>query len=608
VKALPTVVLMQRILTFCSLIIVLLSPLLGCVTAPSTEQSPTAEKQKAAPADQSAAQLQALPATEAPRYSGPIQFTDITAQAGINFKHNSGAFGKKYLPETLGSGCAVLDYDNDGWQDILLINSMNWPGHAGAKSYPALYHNNKNGTFTDVTKEAGLAIEMYGLGCAVADYDNDGFDDIYITCLGANHLFRNLGNGKFQDVTAKAGVGDPGFSTSAVWFDYDKDGKLDLFVCNYVDWSIDKDLFCTLDGKNKSYCTPESYKGQSSTLYRNRGDGTFENVTERAGLHDPTSKSLGVATIDYDNDGWPDLFVANDTQPNKLYRNNGNGTFTDNAMTAGVAFSEAGVARAGMGADAADYDASGRQSLVIGNFSNEMMALYHNEGTGLFIDEAPTSTIGRASLLTLTFGCFFFDYDLDGLPDIFAANGHVSDDINKVQQKVRYAEPPHLFRNLGKKKFEEVTANLGRAVQQAMVARGAAYGDFDNDGDLDLVITTNNGKARLLRNDGGNQNNLLRIKIVGTASNRDGIGAKVTVKLPNQTKLWSMVKSGSSYCSQSELPLTFGLGKADKVSSIEVIWPSGRVDVAPEVNANQFLTFQEGKGIIAAQPIVFTRP
>ena len=336
------------------LLLFLLTPLVGCVTTPSTEQSSTAEKQKDSTAGQSAAEVQAPAATEAPRYSGPIQFTDVTAQAGINFKHNSGAFGKKYLPETVGSGCAFIDYDNDGWQDILLINSMSWPGHAGPKSYPALYHNNKNGTFTDVTKEAGLAVEMYGLGCAVADYDNDGFDDIYITCLGANHLFRNLGNGKFQDVTAKAGVGDTGFSTSAVWFDYDKDGKLDLFVCNYVDWSIDKDLYCTLDGKNKSYCTPESYKGQSSTLYHNRGDGTFENVTERAGLKDPTSKSLGVAVLDYDSDGWPDLFVANDTQPNKLYRNNGNGTFTDNAMTAGVAFSEAGVARAGMGADAAD--------------------------------------------------------------------------------------------------------------------------------------------------------------------------------------------------------------------------------------------------------------
>ena len=580
----------------------------GCVTAPPTEQSSTAEKQKDSSTDQSAAEVQAPQATEAPRYSGPIQFTDVTSQAGIHFKHNSGAFGKKFLPETVGSGCAFIDYDNDGWQDILLINSTNWPGHAGPKSYTALYHNNRNGTFTDVTKEAGLAVEMYGIGCAVADYDNDGFDDVYITCLGGNHLFRNLGNGKFQDVTGKAGVSDPGFSTSAIWFDYDKDGKLDLFVCNYVEWSIDKDLFCTLDGKNKSYCTPESYKGQSSTLYHNRGDGTFENVTQRAGLYDPTSKSLGVAMLDYDNDGWPDLFVANDTQPNKLYRNNGNGTFTDNAMTAGVAFSEAGVARAGMGVDAADYDGSGRQSLIIGNFSNEMMALYHNEGTGLFIDEAPTSTIGKASLLTLTFGCFFFDYDLDGLPDIFAANGHVSDDINKVQQKVTYAEPPHLFRNLGKKRFEEVTTKLGRAMQQAMVARGVAYGDFDNDGDLDLLIACNNGQARLLRNDGGNQNNLLRIKTVGTASNRDGIGAKITLKVSAQQKLWGVVKTGSSFASQSELPLTFGLGKADKVASIEVAWPSGRVDKLQDVNANQAITIQESKGIIATQPILFSKP
>jgi hypothetical protein len=607
VGVMTKVIKIQKTIVLRFIIVLSLLALAGCVTSPSTEQS-SAEKQKKSAADQSTAQTQAPAPTEAPRYSGPISFSDVTARAGIQFKHNSGAFGKKYLPETLGSGCAFIDYDNDGWQDILLINSMNWPGHSGPKSYPALYHNNQNGTFTDVTKEAGLAVEMYGLGCAVADYDNDGLDDIYITCLGANHLFRNAGNGRFQDVTAKAGVGDPGFSTSAVWFDYDKDGKLDLFVCNYVEWSIDKDLYCTLDGKNKSYCTPESYKGQSSTLYHNRGDGSFENVTERAGLKDPTSKSLGIAIIDYDNDGWPDLFVANDTQPNKLYRNNGNGTFIDNAMTAGVAFSETGVARAGMGADAADYDGSGRQSLLIGNFSNEMMALYHNEGTGLFIDEAPTSTIGRASLLTLTFGCFFFDYDLDGLPDVFASNGHVSDDIGKVQEKVKYAEPPHLFRNLGKKKFEEVTSKLGAAMAQAMVGRGAAYGDFDNDGDLDLLIMSNNGRARLLRNEGGNQNNILRIKIAGLISNRDGIGAKVTLKLANQTKLWSVVKSGSSYCSQSELPLTFGLGKADKVSGIEVAWPSGRVDVTSDVNANQFITIQEGKGIIASQPIVFNRP
>ncbi len=582
----------------------------GCINSPTADDvanSNSAEKSSAV-ADQAIQQTEAPAATEAPRYSGPIEFKDVTAQAGIRFKHNSGAFGKKYLPETMGSGCAFLDYDNDGWQDLLLINSMNWPERKGAKSYPALYHNNRNGTFTDVTREAGLMQEMYGLGCAVADYDNDGNVDIYITCLGPDLLFRNLGGGKFADVTAKAGTNDPAFSTSAAWIDYDKDGKLDLFVCNYVDWAVEKDLHCTLDGKNKSYCTPESYKGQSATLYRNRGDGTFENVTERAGLLDTGAKSLGVALIDFDGDGWMDLFVANDTQPNKLYKNNGNGTFTDAAMTAGVAFSEAGVARAGMGVDAADYDGSGRPSLIIGNFSNEMMALYHNEGTGLFIDEAPTSTIGQTSLLTLTFACFFLDYDLDGLPDIFAANGHVSDDISAVQPKVKYPQPPHLFRNLGKKRFEAVTARLGRAMQQPTVARGAAYGDFDLDGDLDLLVTANNGPARLLRNDGGNQNNLLRVKTQGVASNRDGIGAKISLKLADGGGMWGVVKTGSSYCSQSELPVTFGLGKADKVSRIEVTWPSGRVDIVTDINANQEIVIQEGKGIIASQPIMFARP
>jgi enediyne biosynthesis protein E4 len=603
---------MQRSFSAYILIALMLVPVVGCVQAPSADEAGTSSGQKA-PASQPAAEQAATQApaeapTEAPRYSGPLQFTDVTAEAGIRFKHNSGAYGKKYMPETLGAGCAFLDYDNDGWQDILLINSMSWPDHKGAKSFPALYHNNHNGTFTDVTREAGLAFEVYGLGCAVGDYDNDGNADIYITCLGANRLLRNLGSGKFADVTAKAGVGDTGFSTSAAWFDYDKDGRLDLFVCNYVDWAIEKDQHCTLDGKNKSYCTPEKYKGQSSTLYHNRGDSTFENVTERAGLYDPSGKSLGVALIDYDGDGWMDLFVANDTQPNKLYKNNGNSTFTDNAVTAGVAFSEAGVARAGMGADAADYDASGRQSLVIGNFSNEMIALYHNEGTGLFIDEAPTSTIGQASLQTLTFACFFFDYDLDGLLDIYSANGHVSDDIGTVQPKIKYAQPPHLFRNLGKKKFEPVAAKHGRALQQAMVGRGAAYGDFDADGDLDLLLTSNNGPARLIRNDGGNQNNLLRIKALGTRSNRDGIGAKMTLKMTDQGMLWNVVKTGSSYCSQSEMPLTFGLGKAEKIPSLEIIWPSGHKDILTDVNANQSIVVEEGKGIISAQPIVFAVP
>jgi enediyne biosynthesis protein E4 len=533
----------------------------------------------------------------------PITFTDITATAGIKFRHVSGAFGKKYLPETLGSGCAFLDYDNDGWQDVLFVNSMAWPSQKGTPSYPALYRNNHDGTFTDVTRQAGLAVQMYGLGVAVADYDNDGNVDIYITALGPNHLFRNLGGGKFKDVTSAAGVGDPGFSTSAMWFDYDRDGKLDLFVANYVQWTLETDLYCTLDGKTKSYCTPESYKGQSATLYHNRGSGTFEDVTRKAGLYDPSSKALGVALIDVDNDGWPDLFVANDTQPNKLYRNRHDGTFVDQGMTAGVAFNEAGVARAGMGVDAADIDGSGRQAIVIGNFSNEMMALYTNDGNGLFIDEAPASTIGHASLLTLTFSCFFFDADLDGLLDIFAANGHVSDDINTVQPKVTYAQPAHLFRNVGGKKFENISTTSGAALQQRVVARGAAYGDIDNDGDLDLLVTTNNGPARLLRNDGGNRNHMLRVKTIGTVSNRDGIGAKVRVAVDGGPARVAVVKTGSSYCSQSELPLTVGLGSSASVKSIEITWPNGKVERLPGTAADQVVTVQEGKGIIRTEQI-----
>ena len=586
----------------------------ACHQRPEANTSQSKEQRPASTAQATQGPQVAAPLSNSPpnggRPSGPVRFTDVTAQAGIHFRHNSGAFGKKYLPETMGSGVCVIDYDGDGWQDIFFVNSRNWPGHGSGHSYPALYHNNRDGTFTDVTQEAGLATELYGLGCAVGDYDNDGHDDIYVTALDGNHLFRNLGNGRFADVTAKAGVRDSGFSTGAVWFDYDNDGRLDLFVSHYVDWSIATDQTCSLDTKNKSYCTPELYKGQSGTLFHNKGNGVFEDVTKKAGLYDPTSKSLGIALIDVDNDGWVDLFVANDTQPNKLYRNNHNGTFTDIAVEAGVAYSDAGKKRAGMGADAADFDQSGKESLVIGNFTNESLSLYHNDGSGLFSDSSGASGIASPSATSLTFGTLFFDYDLDGLPDILAVNGHVADDISVVQPTIHYAEPPLLFHNNGNGKFEEVTDKVGSALRQPIVGRGVAYLDFDNDGDLDLVLTTSNGPAKLLRNDNGNQNDMLRIRTIGTRSNRDGIGARITVTTNTGLHLFKMVRSGSSYLSQSELPVTFGLGKptTNKLVSLEIVWPSGKRESARDIQPNQFVTLQEGKGIVSQQPIQLAGP
>ncbi|MGB7435303.1 MAG: CRTAC1 family protein [Candidatus Acidiferrum sp.] len=536
--------------------------------------------------------------------SPTIIFRDITQRAGIHFVHNNGAFGKKYLPETMGPGVAFIDYDNDGWPDIFIVNGTNWPGQPSKYSTPKLYHNNHDGTFTDVTHKAGLDVEMFGMGVAVGDYDNDGYDDLFVTAMGQSHLFHNNGNGTFSDVTQKAGLmGPKEFSTSAAWVDYDRDGKLDLVVANYVQWSIEGDLYCTLDGKSKSYCTPESYKGASIRLWHNRGDGTFEDATKKAGLAEPTSKTLGIAVMDYDNDGWPDLLLSNDTQPNKLYRNNGNGTFTEKAVLAGVAFSEDGVARAGMGVDAADYDRSGVMSLLITNFSNQMISLYHNEGKGLFVDEAPRSEIGRDTLLTLGFGCFFFDYDLDGWPDIFIANGHIDSDIQRVQPNVKYAMPPHVFRNLGQGDFQEVTKSLGPAFDTPRVGRGAAYGDVNNDGRLDLLLSTNGGPAYLFENDATGEAALqksLRIKLIGKKSNRDGIGSAVKLTSSGETQT-AMLRSGSSYMSASELVLTFGLARHDKADSIEIHWPSGQTDRLTNVPAGQTIIVTEAKGITATR-------
>ena len=544
-----------------------------------------------------AASIVALVAVAAAQTQTPgVTFTDVTATSGITFSHNSGRAGKKFLPETLGAGGSFIDVDGDGWQDLVLVNSKDWTPR-GRRSLSALYHNNKNGSFTNITAGSGLDVEMYGMGAAVGDFDNDGRDDLYFTALEGDRLFHNEGAGKFKDVTKASGMNNASFSTSAAWLDYDKDGRLDLFVANYVQWDAKDDLWCSLDGVTKSYCTPESYKGTSSKLYHGLGGGRFEDVSQKAGVGDPTSKSLGITVFDYNGDGWPDMFVANDTQPNKLYRNNKNGTFSDEGMSAGVAYSEDGVARGAMGVDTGDYDRSGHPHLLVGNFSNQMLGLYHNEGTGLFVDEAPKSSVGRASLLSLAFGVFFFDYDLDGMLDILAANGHIEEEIASVQPKVQYKQPPLLFHNTGKKAFENASAAVGTSFARPIVARGAAYADFDHDGDLDVLFTTNHGPAYLYRNDGGSRNNWISIRTRGTKSNKDGIGAIVRIQSAGG-KQWSLVRSGSSYCSQSDLAQTFGLGKDPVVTSIDVEWPSGAKDHLTNVPIKQFLTIEEGKGIV----------
>ncbi|HWF07792.1 MAG TPA: CRTAC1 family protein [Bryobacteraceae bacterium] len=528
-----------------------------------------------------------------------IRLVDVTAKAGISFKHNNGAFGGKYLPETLGSGVAFLDYDKDGWQDILLVNGADWPGHRLARSTMALYRNSHDGTFTDVTHRAGLDVEMYGMGVAVGDFNNDGFPDVFITAVGQSRLFQNNGHGGFTDITERSRLGGHnGFSTSALWFDYDRDGRLDLFVANYVRWSPTQDVFCSLDGSHKSYCTPEAYRGATCWLFHNRGDGTFEDVTAKSGIFDSTSKSLGVAMLDYDLDGWPDLFVANDTQPNKLYRNNHNGTFKDVAIEAGVAFSDDGKARAGMGVDAADYENSGIPGIAVTNFDDEMIGLYRGSRKGLFADRAPQSEVGRISRHSLGFACFFFDVNLDGLLDLLVVNGHIDDTVRNIRPDVTYEQAPYLFVNAGGGEFHDGTGAAGAAFAEPKVGRGAAFSDFDNDGDLDVVITTNHGPARLYRNDSASPSghgNSIHFELVGTKSNRDAIGALVRLYYAGHYSSLT-VKSGSSYLSQSELPLTFGLGRDKIADKVTVEWPSGRSETLWNVKAGRYV-WVEGQGI-----------
>ena len=553
-----------------------------------------------------------------------VRFTDVTKRAGIGFVQTNGAAGQKFYPETFGSGVCVIDYDRDGWPDLYFVNGRVWtpeeqraaaapqpPRRPPAPpSHPALYHNNRDGTFTDVTGPAGLAFESYGMGCAVGDYDNDGFPDLAVTGYGAVRLFHNTGKGAFLDVTEAARLSDTGWSTCAIWFDYDGDGDLDLFVCHYVQWSPHTDLACRLSGSVKLFCGPDPYRGESNRLYRNdlvNGRRVFTDVTQAAGLLNPNGKTLGAALIDYNDDERLDLIVANDQVPNFLYRNNGDGTFTDDSLLLGLSVGRFGVAKAGMGVDAADLFNDGGIAILVGNFAGEGLTLHLRDRPAvsppaappapmasavLFKDQAPRLGLTRPSLPFLTFGVAFFDANLDGRLDIVAANGHVDADLVKsLERHVTYRERPLLFlAESGQPPYAEVGEAAG--LSTPMVGRSVVYLDYDGDGDLDLVFTDNGGPARLYRNEGRPKGHWLRMTLRGTASNRDAIGAVVKLTAGGVTQR-RMVKNSSGYLSQSESTLTFGLGTRDTAERIEIHWPSGRVQILEQVGADQRLVVSE---------------
>jgi hypothetical protein len=533
----------------------------------------------------------------------PARFVDAARELGVRFRHTSGKSGRLYLPETMGAGCAFLDYDEDGRLDLYLVNSSRLPGFTEpGPFYSGLYHQRPDGAFEDRTQQAGLALDVFGNGCAVGDYDNDGHVDLYLCCMGPNHLFHNNGNGTFTEVTRRAGVGDAKLSTSAAWVDYDRDGDLDLFVGNYCRWSPSLNVVCHANGW-RHMCPPDHYRGQPSTLYRNNGDGTFTDVTRAAGVYSDVGKALGVVVWDFNDDGWPDFMVANDMEPNLLYRNNRDRTFTEVGVEAGVAYSAAGKARAGMGIDTGDDENNGHEAILIGNNSREGLALFRSDSGapdargGQFVDDADGAGLFQPSFLYLTFGAMFCDVDLDGRKDIITVNGHVNDAVEKSAIGLTYAERMQLFHNGGGGRYLDVSRGAGPAFQDPIVGRGLAVGDYDGDGDPDLLVSVNSGPARLLRNDGPSGSHWLQVRLVGTRSNRSGIGGRVRVAAGG-VRQTSWVRSGSSYCSANDLKAYFGLGRVDRIDRLEVRWPSGETETVPDVPVDRVATIREGQGLV----------
>jgi hypothetical protein len=530
-----------------------------------------------------------------------VIFIDVANSAGITFRHDNAASSEKYLIETMGSGCGWIDCDQNGLLDLYFVNSAATRVYSPKQPLrSALYRNNGDGTFTDVTGKAGVGAEgLFGMGVAVGDYDNDGFPDLFVLGYGRCILYHNNGDGTFTDVTARAGVGNSGrWGSSAAWFDYDNDGRLDLVIANYVDWSPERNFYCGDHGPGlRSYCHPDDFNSQPPTLYHNNGDGTFTDVSKSSGVGLKGGNGLGVVTFDYDNDGWQDIFIANDHMPNFLFHNNRDGTFHEVGYVAGVAVSSDGQFEAGMGTDAADTTGSGRMDLIVAHLDTQLARFYQNLGDQTFDDRTLRSKIGYATYHMSEFGARFMDYDNDGARDLFMANGHVLDNIQRYHADTQYAEPKLMFRNNGHGMFENVSDRLGADFLSPRVSRGAAVGDFDNDGDLDILVNNNGQAPQLLRNDGGNANHWLEILLIGTKSNRDGVGARVKVSAGDLI-LYDQRKGGMSYQSAQDPRLHFGLGPHSRVDTVEILWPSGIVTKLAGLDSDRIIAVKEGIGIV----------